>query len=127
MSRTATGVGAPETRGTAGPDVTDVTMPLLDRIVQQSLDADYQVVAARKARSRRVRGPDRPLARPSTGPSSPSVGRPRQVAAAVMALFGVLVAVAAVQTSRDAPEANAGRESLIQQVQDRRATVVRLQ
>ena len=44
-----------------------------------------------------------------------------------MAVFGVLVAVAAVQTSRNAPEVSAGRESLIQQVQDRRATVMRLQ
>jgi uncharacterized protein YlxW (UPF0749 family) len=126
MPSTATGVDAPETPGTHGPTVPDaVTMPLLDRIVQQSLDADYQVVAARKARSRRSRGPARPATSP--GKFSPSAGRPRQVAAAVMAVFGVLVAVAAVQTSRNAPEVSAGRESLIAQVQDRRATVMRLQ
>ena len=32
-------------------------MPLLDRIVRQSLDEDYRVVAARKKRSRRGRPP----------------------------------------------------------------------
>jgi uncharacterized protein YlxW (UPF0749 family) len=44
-----------------------------------------------------------------------------------MSLFGVLVAVAAVQTSRNAPEANASRDSLIEQVQARRANVANLQ
>ena len=41
----------PDTPRTDLPD--QVVMPLLDRIVRQSLDEDYQVVAARKARSRR--------------------------------------------------------------------------
>ena len=44
-----------------------------------------------------------------------------------MAVFGVLVALAAVQTSRNAPEANASRASLIEQVQARRANVANLQ
>jgi uncharacterized protein YlxW (UPF0749 family) len=94
-------------------------MPLLDRIVRQSLDEDYRVVAARKRSSRRGRPPSRPLAQ--------RTGRPRQVAAVVMSVFGVLVAVAAVQTSRNAPEANASRDSLIEQVQARRANVANLQ
>ena len=102
------------------PDLPDqVVMPLLDRIVRQSLDEDYRVVAARKRSSRRGRPPGRPLA--------PRTGRPRQVAAVVMSVFGVLVAVAAVQTSRNAPEANASRDSLIEQVQARRANVANLQ
>ena len=74
MPSTATGVDAPDTHGPTVPDA--VTMPLLDRIVQQSLDEDYQVVAARKARSRRGRGPARPPASPAK--SSPSAGRPRR-------------------------------------------------
>ena len=40
-----------------------VVMPLLDRIVRESLDEDYEVVAsgkAARARSRRGRGPGRP-------------------------------------------------------------------
>jgi uncharacterized protein YlxW (UPF0749 family) len=103
-------------------------MPLLDRIVRQSLDEDYQVVAARKARSRRS-GRQRHLARGGARPPQPPTRpfRPRQVAAAVMGVFGVLVAIAAVQTSRNAPEANASRASLIEQVQARGDDVARLQ
>jgi uncharacterized protein YlxW (UPF0749 family) len=104
---------------TPRPNLPDqVVMPLLDRIVRESLDEDYEVVAARKARIRREHRPPQP---------PPHRRRPRQVAAAVMAVFGVLVAIAAVQTSRNAPEASAGRASLIAQIQDRRATVARLQ
>jgi uncharacterized protein YlxW (UPF0749 family) len=118
----------PDTPHAGLPD--QVVMPLLDRIVRQALDEDYQVVAARKAQRRgrpgdhRPRGP-RARTRPPEPPSRP--GRPRQVAAAVMAVFGVLVSVAAVQTSRNAPEASASRASLIEQVQARSDTVARLQ
>ena len=114
-----------------------VVMPLLDRIVRQALDEDYEVVAARKARTRpgrrgrRGRQPVRPSSdRPHPErphPERPHPERPRQVAAAVMAVFGVLVAVAAVQTARNAPEANASRQSLVDQIQARRATIERLQ
>jgi uncharacterized protein YlxW (UPF0749 family) len=116
------------------PDLPDqVVMPLLDRIVRQSLDEDYRVVAERKAaraRSRRrerhrQRGLQRGVQR-TTKPPPPRV-RPRRVAAGVMAVFGVLVAIAAVQTARNAPEANASRASLVEQIQARRATVERLQ
>jgi uncharacterized protein YlxW (UPF0749 family) len=132
-SRSRSRLGPPDTPRPELPD--QVVMPLLDRIVRQSLDEDYQVVAARKAHGRRGRDggrpgggrPGRPAAgrRPPAAPSSP--GRPRQVAAAVMAAFGVLVAIAAVQTSRNAPEANASRASLIEQVESRSDTVARLQ
>ena len=44
-----------------------------------------------------------------------------------MTVFGVLVAIAAVQTSRNAPEANASRASLIEQVRSRSDEVARLQ
>ena len=113
---------------TPRPDVPDqVMMPLLDRIVRQSLDEDYRVVAARKKRSRRGRPPRRPRSRYRPPAPPPRPGRPRQVAAVVMSVFGVLVALAAVQTSRNAPEANASRDSLIDQVQARRANVANLQ
>lgn len=91
-------------------------MPLLDRIVRESLDEDYQVAAAR--RPRRAAGHVRPTSHP---------GRPRQVAAVMMAVFGVLVAVAALQTSRNAPEASASRAGLIEQIQARRANNAELQ
>jgi len=113
---------------TPRPDVPDqVMMPLLDRIVQQSLDEDYRVVAARKQRSRPGRPPGRPLSRYRPPAPPARLGRPRQVAAVVMSVFGLLVALAAVQTSRNAPEANASRDSLIEQVQARRANVANLQ
>jgi uncharacterized protein YlxW (UPF0749 family) len=119
-----TGEHLPDTPRAEVPD--QVMMPLLDRIVRQSLDEDYRVVAARKARSRRRRGPGQQRRhRPPQPPARP--GRPRQVAAVVMGAFGVLVAIAAVQTSRNAPEDNASRASLIAQVQARRDTVAELQ
>jgi uncharacterized protein YlxW (UPF0749 family) len=116
----STRVRPPDTPRADLPD--QVMMPLLDRIVRESLDEDYQVVAARKAR--------RPRGRPQRGavtqpPARP--GRPRRVAAAVMAVFGLLVALAALQTSRDAPEASANRASLIEEIQGRRAGNAELQ
>jgi uncharacterized protein YlxW (UPF0749 family) len=86
-------------------------MPLLDRIVRQSVDGDYQALAARRPR----------------GEHRPGTVRPHYVAAAMMAIFGVLLANAAVQTSRNAPEASASRASLIEQVRARSNAVARLQ
>jgi hypothetical protein len=70
-----------------------VTTPLLTRIIEQSMDEDYQQVALRR------NGDGRP-----TPP-----GRPRLVAAAVVVVFGVLVTTAAVQTSRNADVDDASR------------------
>jgi uncharacterized protein YlxW (UPF0749 family) len=105
----------PATPDTPRPELPDqVVMPLLDRIVRQSLDEDYSAVAERRR----------------AGPGAGAGGlsrRPRRVAAAVMALFGVLVAIAGVQTQRNAPEARSSRASLVDQIQERRTTVARLQ
>jgi uncharacterized protein YlxW (UPF0749 family) len=103
-----------------------VVMPLLDRIVRQSLDEDYEVVARRK-RAERARPRSRRPGGEGPGTRTTPTGRPRRVAAAVIAVFGLLVTVAAVQTARNAPETSAGRASLISQIQDRRTTVARLQ
>jgi uncharacterized protein YlxW (UPF0749 family) len=132
---------SPPRRSRAGaverPELPDsVLMPLLERIVRQSLDEDYEVVARRKAADeatrRRVRRLRRQGRKPPPGAVVPPVkvvppGRPRRVAAGVIAVFGLLVATAAVQTSRNAPEQSAGRASLISQIQDRRTQVARLQ
>jgi len=88
------------------------TMPLLALITQRSLDADYEHVAARK-RATGEEGVRHPL--------------PRRTAAGVLLVFGLLVTVAAVQTSRNASVNDAGRESLIQQVNLRRQAVADLQ
>lgn len=90
----------------------DQTMPLLALITQRSLDADYEHVAARK----RASGED------------PSERRlPRRTAAFVLLAFGLLVTVAAVQTSRNASVDEASRSSLIEQVNLRRQSVADLQ
>ena len=84
------------------------TVGLLDHITATSLDEDYAHVAARR-RS--------PAADPGPGP-----GRPRRLPLlAVLAVFGLLLTTAAVQTARGASTQERSRESLVQQVQDRRA------
>jgi uncharacterized protein YlxW (UPF0749 family) len=81
-------------------------------ITQRSLDADYEHVAAR----RRASGAD---------PGQRRV--PRRTAAVVLLAFGLLVTVAAVQTSRNASVDEASRSSLIHQIDLRRQSVADLQ
>ena len=87
-------------------------MPLLSLITQRSLDADYEHVAARK----RANGED-PAERRVT----------LRTAAIVLLAFGLLVTVAAVQTSRNASDDEASRASLIDQINLRRQSVADLQ
>ncbi len=90
----------------SGPDLPEhVTVPLLSLITQRSLDADYEHVAAR----RRERGGSA-----STHPV------PRRTAGLVLLAFGLLVTVAAVQTSRNASASDASRDVLVQQINLRR-------
>jgi uncharacterized protein YlxW (UPF0749 family) len=88
-----------------------VTMPLLTLITQQSLDEDYHHVAER-------RSPQAPR---------PSHGRPHRTAAVVIAVFGLLVTIAAVQTSRNASVNDASRVTLVQQITAERDRVSNLQ
>ncbi len=88
-----------------------VTTPLLTRITAESMDEDYRLVAQRRT---------------STGtPSGP--GRPHWTAAGVVVLFGVLVTLAAVQTSRNADTTDAGRATLIARVESGREDLARQQ
>jgi uncharacterized protein YlxW (UPF0749 family) len=89
-----------------------VTVPLLSLITQRSLDADYEHVAARRRAS---------------GQGARAHPVPRRTAAVVLLVFGLLVTVAAVQTSRNASASEAGRASLIDQVNVRRRAVDDLQ
>jgi uncharacterized protein YlxW (UPF0749 family) len=93
-----------------GPLPDRVTMPLLTLITQQSLDEDYLHSAERRA---------------ARGERDPDGTRPRLAAAAMIAVFGVLVTIAAVQTSRNAPAEDASRTRLISQVQGARDRVAR--
>jgi uncharacterized protein YlxW (UPF0749 family) len=96
-------------------------MGLLDYIAETSLDQDYASV------SRRSRRPG------SSG--RPSSGRPRgpgRVGLAGLAAFGVLVATAALQTSRNADDSAVSRETLVKQADagkdhlNRRRSLVRV-
>jgi uncharacterized protein YlxW (UPF0749 family) len=88
-----------------------VTEPLLALITQRSLDADYEHVARRRAEDG----------------EPPVRAVPRHTAAIVLVVFGLLVAVAAVQTSRNASVDQSSRAGLIAQINLRRAGVVDLQ
>lgn len=83
-----------------------VTMPLLARVTQQSLDVDYEQ-AARRRSSR-------------SGETTPPRPPNRIVTAAVIAVFGLLVAIAAVQTSRNASVDDASRATLIRRIDNQR-------
>ncbi len=61
------------------------------------------------------------------GLAGPRVGRPWVTAAVVVAVFGMLVSTAAVQTSRNADVDDAGRATLIQRIENQRDRVARQQ
>jgi uncharacterized protein YlxW (UPF0749 family) len=89
-----------------------VTTPLLTLITQQSLDEDYQHVAEQR--------------RSGTRPESLRTGRSARTLVAVL-LFGALLAVAAVQTARNAHVTSAGRQQLISRIDARRSALADIQ
>lgn len=89
----------------------DVNTPLLTRITQGSLDEDYEHVASRR------------VAEAEAGSSR----RPRWTAAIVVAVFGTLVAVAAVQNSQRSGVEDASRASLIESINSKRDDLADLQ
>lgn len=80
-----------------------VTTPLLTLITQQALEEDYRAVAERRA----------------TGPGS-EPPRTRLLAGTALVVLGVLVGVAAVQNSRNEAVQDAGRATLISQINQSR-------
>jgi uncharacterized protein YlxW (UPF0749 family) len=87
-------------------------VPLLTLITQESLEEDYRHVAAQRAAS---------------GATSGTGRRSHWIAAAVVAAFGVLVTIAAVQTSASSGVNNANRDSLVARMADKRADAADLQ
>jgi uncharacterized protein YlxW (UPF0749 family) len=83
--------------------------PLLELVTRESLDLDYEDVARRRA------DPG-----PATGPT------PHRGAAVAVAVFGLLVAVAAVQNSRNADVNEASRDALIERIEVREDRVAGL-
>ncbi len=91
-----------------------VLVPLLTRLTQESMDGGYRVAAER----RRTRAGD---------PAGARRPRPSWVTAVVVAVFGVLLTVAAVQTSRNADVQALGRASLAERVSQEQELVRQLQ
>jgi uncharacterized protein YlxW (UPF0749 family) len=88
-------------------------MGLLNYITATSLDEDYAHVSEQRRKSGEAKGGAAPKKSPGT------------VGIAVLAVFGVLVATAAVQTSRNADESASSRASLVSQVKTRTAVLDR--
>jgi uncharacterized protein YlxW (UPF0749 family) len=93
--------------------------PLLTLITQESLDQDYQHVAEKRAAERAAGAGEHDGVRRGL--------RKHWSATAVVAAFGLLATVAAVQTSASAGVADASRDSLLQQIDQRRDDAADLQ
>jgi len=94
----------------AQPTLPDrVTMPLLSLVTREAVDEDYIHAAARRA-----------AAGDGTEPS-PRTGL--RGAAVATAVFGLLIALAAVQTARNADVQEASRGALIDRIDERKAEV----
>ena len=87
-----------------------VRTPLLELITRESIDLDYEEVAKRRA-----------------DPAGASGPTPHRGAAVAVAVFGLLVAVAAVQNSRNADVDEASRQALIDRIDVRRDAVAAVQ
>lgn len=84
-----------------------VTTPLLTLITQGSLDVDYQHVADRR----------------SAGQLAGATGRLRPATAVTVSLFGLLLVIAAVQTSRNVSIDEQSRASLITQINTKKSVL----
>lgn len=104
MSDTETRPSGPRDGSPDAAAAARTRMPLLTLITQQSLDEDYLLAAEKRA----------------AGAPRPPRGRPQRTAAVVVAVFGLLVSTAFVQTSRNADVNDASRASLIRRVEGRR-------
>ena len=94
-------------RGTTSTLPPHVVTPLLTLVTQQALEEDYRQVAERRAAG------DEPPERP----------RSRVAGVAVIAVFGLLVGLAAVQNSRNAAVEDAGRATLIARIEQQRSAL----
>lgn len=88
-----------------------VTQPLLAKITAQSMDVDYQHVARARA----------------SGTGSPETPRSRAWSTVVVAVFGTLVAVAGVQTARNADSDALSRSALIGRIQEEKRLLAAVQ
>ncbi len=93
----------------------DVAMPLLTRVMTDTMDEDYAYIAGRRAAQR------------TDSAAKSTVRRPISLALAmVLALFGALLITAAIQTYRNKPGAERERAALVAQIHAGSAIVDRL-
>jgi uncharacterized protein YlxW (UPF0749 family) len=105
-------VTAPSPRGRPTPPRQPV-VGLLEHLTATSLDEDYAHVASRRAAPDATRG----------GRAAPA--RPGLVALVAVAVFGLLVATAGLETRRDADQSARSRESLVRQADAGKAALAR--
>jgi uncharacterized protein YlxW (UPF0749 family) len=86
-----------------------VTMPLLALVTRDAVDEDYVHAAQRRAAG--------------GAPPPVSHGTRLRWASVATALFGLLIALAAVQTARNAPVQEASRDALVSRIGDRQQEV----
>jgi uncharacterized protein YlxW (UPF0749 family) len=84
-----------------------VTTPLLTLVTEQAVEEEYRQVAERRA----------------AGGAPPEQPRSRMAGIAALAAFGILVSIAAVQTSRNEAVEDAGRATLIARIEQERSTL----
>ncbi len=89
-----------------------VTMPLLALVTREAVDEDYVHAARRRAAG--------------GAPQLPSHRTPLRGAAVATVLFGLLIALAAVQTARNADVREASRDALINRIGESRQEVASL-
>jgi uncharacterized protein YlxW (UPF0749 family) len=93
----------------------DVAMPLLTRVMTDTMDEDYAYIAGNRA------------AQPTDDAAKSTARRPISLALAmVLALFGALLITAAIQTHRNKPGAERERAALVDQIHAGSASVDRL-
>jgi uncharacterized protein YlxW (UPF0749 family) len=93
----------------------DVSLPLLTRVMTDTLDEDYAYIAGHRA------------SQPTDEAGKASVQRSFSLAmAVVLAAFGALLITAAVQTHRNKPETERERAALVVQIHAGSASVDRL-
>jgi len=88
-----------------------VTMPLLALVTREAVDEDYVHAARRRA---------------AKGAPPPSQRTRLRGVAVVTALFGLLIALAAVQTARNADVREASRDALINRISERQQEMASL-
>ena len=105
-------MATPTTTRDPAPLPDRVTMPLLALVTREAVDEDYVHAARRRA----ARGT----------PQEPSQRTPLRGAAVATVLFGLLIALAAVQTARNADVREASRDALISRIGERQDEVASL-